>query len=162
MIKEIIEKVKNKFENGVYIEVEVDEKTKTNLLKYCEDNNISSNDDYHCTLIYSKKPFKGKIEKKDVTHIKGKIKEFVRFDNPEEDIYALALKLDCKQLEDLHNFYMKKYDFRYDYDSYIAHITLSYKAKNIDYKKLPIPDFEVGFSKMNIEGLNENWADDKN
>ena len=160
MLKEILENIK--YKNGVYIEVEVDEITKNNLLLYCNENNIPTNEDYHCTLIYSKKPFGGVIEKKDVSGIKGKVKEFVRFDNPDEDIYALALKLECKELEELHNFYMKKYDFRYDYDEYIAHITLSYKAKDIDYTTLSIPEFDVGFSKMNIEGLDENWADNKN
>jgi len=45
------------FKNGVYIEAEVNEITKQNLLEYCNKHNIPTNDDYHCTLIYSKKTF---------------------------------------------------------------------------------------------------------
>ena len=158
MIKELL----NQFQNGVYIEAEVDEQTKQNLLEYCAKHNIPTNDDYHCTLIYSKKPFEGEIEKVDVSSIKCPVENFVRFDNPEEDIYALTLKLDCPAMKEIHQNYMYDYDFIYDYDEYIPHITLSYKAKDIDYKNLPLPDFNIGFSKINIEGLDENWADNKN
>lgn len=149
------------FKNGVYIEAEVNEITKQNLLEYCNKHNIPTNNDYHCTLIYSKKPFKGQIEEVDVSNIKCPVKEFVRFDNPDEGIFALTLKLDCPAMKEIHQDYMYNYNFIYDYDEYIPHITLSYKAKNINYKKLPLPDFDIGFLKINIEGLDENWADNK-
>ena len=152
--------INENFENGVYIEVEVDKKSKELIKEYCKENNIPTNDDYHCTIIYSKKKFVGKIEKKDI-NIKTKAEEIVRFDNPDEEIYALALKLKSKDLEDLHKFYMEKYNFIFDYDKYIPHLTLSYKAKNISPKELKVPDFEITFNKMNIEGLDENWADNK-
>jgi hypothetical protein len=131
------------------------------LEEYCKKNNIPVIGDYHCTIIYSKKPHSGDIKEKTDIDVKAKPKEFVRFDNPDENIYALALKLDSKDLFDLHNYFMKKYDFVYDYDEYIAHVTLSYKAKDIDYKNLEVPNFDITFDKLNIEGLDENWADDK-
>ena len=158
MLKEILKKV-----DGVYIEAEVDEKSSKKIKEYCDKNNIKTNDDYHCTIIYSKKEFQNlnniKIPK---GNIKGKVIDIIRFDNKDEDIYALAFKLKSKDLENLHNFYMKEYDFIYDFDEYIPHITLSYKAKNIDPNSLEVPNFEISFDKINVEALNLDWDKDKN
>jgi len=160
MLQEILEKIKN-YENGVYIEMEVNADSKLLIKKYCEENNIPTNSDYHCTLIYSKKPFKGIIEIPNLSVVTKPIK-LVRFDNEDEGIYALALKLDSEELKELHKFLMKKYNFKYDYDEYIPHITLSYKAKDIDIKNLPLPNFEIVLDKINVEPLDEDWADGKN
>ena len=159
MLKSIIEKIED-FKNGVYIEVEVEETSKLLLKEFCEENNIPTNSDYHCTLIYSKKPFKGIIDIPKI-NITTKPINFIRFDNEEEGIYALTLELDSKELRELHNFYMEKYNFKYDYEKYIPHITLSYKAKDVNKKDLPLPDFEIKLDKINVEPLVENWADSK-
>ena len=55
---------------------------------------------------------------------------------------------------------MKKYDFVYDYSEYIPHITLTYKGKDVDISKLPEYNKTIDFDKINIEPLNEDWAND--
>ncbi len=164
---------------GIYIELETSDITKKIIKSFAEDlkkkfdENFNIDDktinESHVTLIYSKKKFKGIIEV-PFTKISAKVIGFKKFDNPKEDIYALALKLNCKKCKDLHNYLMKKYDFRYDYDEYIPHLTISYKAKDITQEMLDSIEKEYReknkfpyliFNKINIEPLNENWADDK-
>ena len=172
--------------DGVYIELEASKITQKiiknfndDLNNFLEDNfnksiNSKNSDsmkntinDLHTTLIYSKKDFDGIIEI-PFTKITSKIKGFKKFDNPKENIYALTLELDCEKCIELHNFLMKKYKFKYDFDEYIPHLTLSYKAKGITQKildktkeyfidKLPV----ITFDKINIEPLDNDWDKDK-
>jgi len=176
-------KEKVNFKNGVYIEIEASKISKQILKDFTKELNIflkkrfnksfniddNTINEAHVTLIYSKKPFKGIIEI-PFTSISSKIIGFKKFDNPKENIYALVLELDCPKCEDLHRYLMKKYNFKYDYDKYIPHLTISYKAKDITQEMLNEIENEykrkyryirINFDKLNIEPLNENWADDK-
>ena len=150
-------------ETGVYIELECTEDTKKRLHQYVTkyiDKNSNYND-FHLTLIYSKKKFSGNIEYTIGMNLKkvfAKPVEFVKFENEKDDIYAVALKLKCSICEIAHKELMKKYDFVYDYDEYIPHITLSYKGKDVDISKLPVPDIFIKFDKLNVEPLDEDWA----
>jgi len=177
-------KKKINYHNGVYIEAEassiskriikdfarelnLDLKKKFNKSFNIDDKTIS---EAHVTLIYSKKPFKGEI-KFPFPEIKSNVIGFKKFDNEKEDIYAIALELDCSKCEDLHRYLMKKYKFIFDYDQYIPHLTISYKAPDITQEMLDEikKDYikknkfiRINFDKINIEALDENWADDKN
>lgn len=152
-------------ETGVYIELECDEQSKEKLSEYVKKYIDPDSDyrDFHTTLIYSKRPFSGVIDYNfgnSVKKIYAKIDDFVRFDNPDQKIYAVAAKLTCKICEVAHSDLKFKYNFKYDYDQYIPHITLTYKGENIDVSKLPKPNFLIKFDKVNVEPLNEDWAKD--
>jgi len=152
-------KIKSKA--GLYVELECDSETKKKLKEYVKQNinKDSDYDDFHTTLIYSKKEIDENIEvKTDVDKIISKFNKFTKFVNEEEDIYAIAIVLKCELCKKLHQDLMKKYDLRYDYDEYIPHVTLTYKGKEIIIDKLPKIDFNIKFDKINIEPLDEDWA----
>jgi len=176
-------KKKINYNTGVYIEAEVTSSSKQKIKKFIKElnndlkkkfNKSFNIDDKtiseaHVTLIYSKKPFKGEIEF-PFPKINSKAIGFKKFDNEKEDIYALVLELDCPKCKDLHRYLMKKYKFIFDYDQYIPHLTISYKARDItqemlneikkEYiKKNKFP--KIDFDKINIEPLDKNWANDK-
>ena len=147
---------------GVYIELECSIDTKKKIQQYIHDNidKTSKFNDFHITLIYSKKPFDNNINiDLGVDKLYASVDKFVRFDNPSEDVYAVAFKLKCSSCINLHNLLMKQYNFKYDFDEYIPHLTLTYKGEHIDISKLPKPKFILKFNKINIEKLNENWQD---
>ena len=148
---------------GVYIELECSIDTKKKIQQYIHEN-IDKNskfDDFHVTLIYSSKPFNGKLNiDLNIDKLYASVDTFVRFDNPSEDVYAVAFKLRCLSCIDLHNSLMKQYKFKYDFDEYIPHLTLTYKGENIDISKLPKPKFILKFDRINVEPLKTNWQED--
>jgi len=166
-IKKIIAEVKapKKIIGGVYIEAELDEKSKAKIKDFSKSIGIETPfDDYHTTVIYSKKEVSEDILKKiryfypeNIT-VYGAAVGYEKFVNEEEDIYAVVLKVECAKLKALHEKLMQDFPLTYDYDEYIAHITLTYKGKDIDIEKLKTPNFEVKYDKLNIEPLNTNWA----
>jgi len=166
-IKKIITEVKapKKFIDGVYIEAELDVKSKSKIKEFSKSIGIETPfDDYHTTVIYSKKEVSEDILEKiryfypKKIVIYGAVVGYEKFINEEEDIYAVVLKVECPKLKALHEKLMKDFPLIYDYDEYIAHITLTYKGKDIDIKKLEVPNFEVKYNKLNIEPLNIDWA----
>jgi len=160
----IIIKKKIKADTGIYIELECDGDSKRRLKEYVKQtiDPDSKYDDFHTTLIYSKKPFDGEINLeigKDLNKVYAKPIGFKKFINEKENIYAIVIELKCIVCEIAHKELMKKYKFKYDYDKYIPHITLTYNGKDIDIDSLPLPNFMIKFDKINIEPLDENWVD---
>lgn len=153
------------YKDGVYIELRPDRLTQNNIKSFCKklqklypDLKLNKKE-FHITIIFSKKPFKGKIEFPWSTS-RGKPKKWRLFGTKEE---FLVLELDFKKAVDLHKFLMKKYNFVFDYDQYTPHITFSYKndvIKNKDLKELILPNFDFSFDKAEIQALDLKW--DKN
>ena len=174
MLKEIIEKsrvpkitLEEKTIDGIYVEAEVCERTRKTIKQFAKSIGIDSDfDDYHSTVIYSKKEVpESELIKIRQTYpenisIYGFATGYKKFINKEQDIYAIVLEVKCPKLEDLHKQLMERFDLIYDYDEYIVHITLTYKGKDIDIEDLPEPDFEVRYTKLNVEPLNTDWAKD--
>ena len=135
------------------------------------------NDDYHCTLVYSKKylPFlkTHKGDKQDKTNnVKtpvigkiAKIKKFGHFDT--EDGKNLHVVLDCDFCHKRFN-NAKASGATYDYDEYIAHITLMYDCqkdiKNFDISQYDVDEFigeTLAIKEERISPLNLDCVKDK-
>ena len=141
----------NTYIDGVYISMRLTEDSENKIKdfqhKYIKDN---INDDLHCTLIYSKKPFKGNI-KTNNDNIVTKFKKYSVFG---ED--TLVLEIDSSELDARNKELTSKYDFISYFDNYSSHITLSYKC-NIDISKLPDIDFDIELTKETVENLNLDY-----
>jgi len=130
-------------------------------------------DDYHCTLVYSKKkiPFyktsKGKSTDKNgdakskMSQI-VKIKGFGHFDTDEGK--NLHIEIDCKFCEMQFNRAMSA-GATYDYDNYKSHITLMYNVSkdfNLDdydtdkYIGQTLEIIEERISKLNLDWVEES------
>jgi len=154
-------------ENGVYISAKASKESKKKIKEFVK-NELKINtdyDDYHITLIYSKKPFSGEIK---LLLPNGKLETFVKkytkFDNQQDGDSSLVFVLDSKDAQKLHKILMEKYDFKYDYDEYIPHLTLTYKAFDItekEYNNFPIPQFKIEFDDIIIQEIDNEWIKKK-
>lgn len=159
-LKEIVET------KGTYIGLKLSEKSKiflTKLIKDFDIDNPISEDDFHVTLVYSRKPavknivepdniYKCKIDTWDVWESQGK-KSFI-------------VKLKCQKLIDRHKELIHKYSLTHDFPDYTPHITLSYNLRNdpnkdVIEKVLKKLDQQIILTDEYQEDLFPEWADDK-
>jgi len=155
---------KIKTDEGIYIELVCDKLTKERLNNYVRKyiDPVSDFDDFHTTLIYSKNKFEGNVTVDlSLDKIYTKAKEFKKFIN-QDGTTAVVLELQCLACIELHNTLMKSYDFKYDFDEYIPHITLTYDGANVDTDNMPLPNFMIKFDTINIEPLNANYVEEIN
>ena len=163
---------------GTYSDVIFSKASVKKIDEMLKDLNLKKdfNDDFHCTLIYSKKPLpfyktsKGtkqhlrKHEAKDKISKLVKIKEFGHFDTPEGK--NLHMVLDCYWCEQQFARAIRD-GAKYDYDKYIPHVTLMYDC-TVDNKYFDIKDKDtkkyIGMSlelvEERITPLNEKWVED--
>ena len=71
---------------------------------------------------------------------------------------CLVMMLDCPELVQLHNMYMKEHHATYDYDQFNPHITLSYNIGDLDVKHLPQFKGTLSIVEEYSEILNLDWA----
>ena len=130
------------------------------------------NDEYHCTLTYSKKPVPylktSKGTKQDKTgNCKEsisklvKIKDFGHFDTDEGK--NLHVVLDCKWCETQFNRAIKS-GATTDYPDYTAHITLMYNCEDFTYTEELGKEFigeTIEIIEERISPLNEDWVEEK-
>jgi len=158
-LQKILESTKQIDADGIYISLALSEKSKTKLKKYLLENNIKESfNDFHCTIIYSKKKFSGKIIS-DFEEIIVEKTSLGRFENKEKDENVVVLHLDNPKINSLHNFYMQNYDFKYDFPDYQPHMTLTYFGKEINLEDLNDLDFPLIFDKLEIEKLDDNYVE---
>jgi len=162
------------FKGGIYIACYPDKITKDRI-KYFVKEKLklkTSHDDYHMTLIYSSKECKETIKIVSSDKIVASPKEYDLFPNSTDKTgksFALVLKLESKTAKKLHDYLMKNYKLKYDYDEYIPHLTLTYDIdaadddfKNkLESKEIPLPDFNLVFDKVKIEEINEKYIEEK-
>lgn len=147
---------------GVYIGMRLSEESINKILEFIKVNKIKNGvnkDDLHTTIIYSTKPDRVKLT--PLRNAEGVFSKFSKFG---EDKNVLVMEIDCKELEELHEYYMSNYNLSWDWDSYKPHITLSYDASKIDETKLIWPFRDKGrikFSKQYYEPLDPNWEESK-
>ncbi|QDJ96371.1 hypothetical protein Xoosp13_184 [Xanthomonas phage Xoo-sp13] len=153
--------------DGTYIAVHFSTETQNALKSLAEalevDNKVTRKK-MHCTIVYSRKPFK------DFT-VHGKMKEPWIGTPTKLEIFptqtgsrALVLRFDCKEMKDRHEYFNKEYGAQYDYDEYKIHATLSYDVgkdwqipKNFDIKKY-VDKIEV--VEEYYQPLELDWAKD--
>jgi len=151
--------------DGTYIAVNFSRKTQNDLKALAvalEVDNPLPRSKMHCTIVYSRKPFK------DFT-IHGKMKEPWIGTPTKLEIFptqsgkrALVLRFECKEMVDRHEYFNKEYGAQYDYDEYKVHATLSYDVgddweipKDFRFKEY-VEKIEV--SEEYYEPLNLDWA----
>lgn len=132
--------------NGTYAGYRFDKDDLKKVEKWAKDNKIPgaiSPDDYHCTLIYSRKPcpdYKslGKLETPIV----------VQFGDKEiwdtNDGKTLVIKLHSDEMVERHKAIRKEHGATFDYDEYTPHLTISYDVgKDFNLDELEGPKGEL-------------------
>ena len=148
-INEIISKndkdTKSLQDQGLYVSVDFDSKTKDRLEKFMEEHRIPnriSRDKLHSTVVYSRKwiPFRPKAV--DI-QVNPRTYEWKMFGD-EEEVLVLAFRS-----PELHNRWKQARNLgaTWDYDDYSPHVTLSYDAKGFDFSSLPLPKFPLRIIK---------------
>jgi 2'-5' RNA ligase len=159
-LKQILESTKDIKAKGIYISLSLNKQSKQNIKEYLLKQNIKESfDDFHCTIIYSKKEFSGNIIT-DFSPIIVNSTKLGRFINKEKEENVVVLHLEEDKINSLHNFYMKNYDFKYDFDEYKPHMTLSYFGDEIDFSKLEDITFPLEFDSLVIEEINDDYVDE--
>lgn len=105
-------------------------------------------DDYHCTLLYSRKACPDIIETDFALPCEAIATGYKILG---EDSKVLVLELYCPNASRLHNIFVDEYGGTHDYPEYIAHITI---AKDFT-GELPIdlPDTDIIFNGSTVEEL---------
>lgn len=124
---------------GIYVAVKYNQSACDDLLDFIKKYQIPSEltaDDFHTTLIYSKKwadikELDDNMEDSEIVAKPTELHVFETFDKKR----ALVIKLDCSYLDERHKYLMQKYNLTYEYPEYIAHITLSYDIGDLDIPK---------------------------
>ena len=141
------------YPNGVYIAFNLSRATEDKLNEYMEAHmpGAKKNEDFHSTLIYSKKPHEKRICRCH-DRMKWNFKKFSKF---WEDKKALVIEMESKDMKDMNHKMMKEHDLTSDYDEYNPHITLTYEGEDIDPEKLPPIDFELEMEHQIVEWIDE-------
>lgn len=152
-MKATVKTVKSKkHPNGTYAEVLPDEETSKVLFDFIKQHNIpNSVKDFHCTVVYSRKPAPS-YEAYDLKlPVVAKITELKLFDTNEGE-KALVACLDTPELNRAHYDSVEHHGATYDYQMYVPHITLSY---NFTGKTLPknLPVCDPKFVKFVVKPL---------
>lgn len=131
---------------GVYVAVKYNQSAGDDLLDFIKKYEIPSvlkTEDFHTTIIYSKKyadiqDLEDDLGDSEIIAKPTELHVFETFDKKR----ALVIKLDCPYLEERHKYLMGKYELEYDYDKYIPHITLSYDIGEMEIPKdAEFPEF---------------------
>ncbi|HEY6436618.1 MAG TPA: hypothetical protein VIY47_08510 [Ignavibacteriaceae bacterium] len=152
MIKIVDYLFESAYPGGTYACLIPSTESKEEILKFCVDQgieNLVNSDDYHCTLIYSKKPCLDVAKEDFGLPCKGLA---IGFKILGVEKKVLVLELYCPDAIRLHELFMEKHGATHDYDEYIPHITIAEEFEG----ELPtdIPEFEIEFNGQKIEELN--------
>jgi 2'-5' RNA ligase len=148
------------YKNVVYIAVKPTQKTIDNLNLYIKENlsyvTCLKMKDLHCTIIYSKKEYNGKINIDKSQKFKATFKNFNIFGSENE---CLVCELDSKDLKDINSKLVSKYKFISDFPDYKTHITLSVNAQSLNIDNLPPLNFDLEFENIYINELISVWKE---
>jgi len=146
------------YPGGVYSSVKMREESIIAIKKYMENylpgHSGPEDDNFHCTLIYSKKERKELIEPNEYD-CTGTFLHFSKFG---EDGATLVAEISCEPLVQRNADLVEAYGFVSDYDEYLPHFTLVYDASEVDINSLPPLDFAIQFHDETIEPLDTEWA----
>jgi hypothetical protein len=137
---------------GTYASILPSVETKEGIFRFCSDLNIPNlvdPDEYHCTLIYSKKSCP-EIANEDFSLPCSAIMKGFKILGTDKKV--LVMELYCPQADRLHETFMNKHGATHDYPEYIPHITV---AENYEDEDIPIDiyDGDIEFSGQTISEL---------
>lgn len=144
--REFLELETQEHYTGVYMALKLSKYSERELKEFCEPL-YDLDENLHCTLIYSNKPFIGKIEVKDYSII-VKPKKFSLFG---ENNDILVLEVESSELMNRNRELMQQYGFIQDW-GYNPHITLVTNFIG-DIKSLELPIFNIVLEKEFLEAL---------
>ena len=152
--------VESKHPDGSYMAAIPSKESMEKLATWSKENGIDKpikSDDYHTTIVYSKKGIPGAKNYDLPLPVTCKIKEWKIFDTQAEGSgKCLVGILDCKAFEKAHNHLKKAYGATHDYDGYHPHLTFTYSFKGDEPKSKP--DFDIIFDSFKFEALNKDWT----
>jgi len=126
-------------QGGLYVAVKPDQESIEKIFEWCESSGISMMDssELHCTLAHSETYDDVEINN-DSTYKATPLK----LDLFGEDENTLVLVLDSDDLSDRHNFLHDNYNLKYDFETYIPHISITYNSNlsREDLDSLPSVD----------------------
>lgn len=156
----IIEGGKVNHDNGTYVSVNLDKASAKKLDSFAATNGIKNPlnaDDYHTTIIYSRKGVP-EAEGYDINlPLTAQISGWEIFPT-QDNKKALVGLINSTELKNHHDA-LKKMGATHDYPDYSPHITLSYDYDGEVPKN--VPDFKVTFNKKTVEGLDPKWDSKK-
>ncbi len=157
-VNEIVETT---HKDGTYMSVTLDKVSKDKLfswVKECDITNAADPDQYHATVIYSRKPCPKAITYDMNLPIATTISGFKLFPTQQGTTCLVGI-VSSKVLDDHHNKLVNDYGATHDYPDYHPHITLSY-----DYDREPPanpPDFTLVFDKSEVKALDPSFVPSK-
>jgi hypothetical protein len=147
---------------GTYCAALLDEKSRQNLYNWCKLQGIQGLTDpnqYHVTLIYSRKPCAEIEEYPFYTpwisdYHEGRTWQIF---GSKKNTKCLVLKLRDMLFYDVHDEIREIYGATHDYEKYSPHITVSYDFKG-DLKTLhSVPEFDLTFDKIEVKPLDVDY-----
>lgn len=148
--KEFLELNTEEYYPGVYMALKLSDYSDQALREFQESLGGELEENLHCTLIYSDKPFNGKIEVKEYSLI-VKPKKFSLFG---ENNDILVLEVESSELMNRNRELMQQYGFIQDWD-YNPHITLVTNFSG-DVESLELPSFDITLEKEYLEALDKD------
>lgn len=168
-IKSLILGESKKTPDGTYVAVNLSEDSKTRLFAAVEKMGVPNpldKDQYHTTLIYSRKYLPDFKARGDLDPpIVCTVVNMEIFGGTDGKGKALVVELHCPALVDRHNSIMQEHGATYDFDEYRPHITISYNCGDFDLTQFNILNFIespfIEFVEEYSNDLDLNWADKK-
>jgi hypothetical protein len=145
-------------DTGIYVSVKFDPESVDRLAKFAAEHEIPnpiSPDDYHATVVYSRKPIFWRAMH-EIGHL-ATPKEWTVFAprDLKNGSYCLVLLLDSKFLQTRFDLAISR-GGSYDFPEYKPHISFSYDVPaDFDASVLPVPNFDVVIDKEIAERLND-------
>jgi hypothetical protein len=146
---------KNKSKDGTYASFKLSAKSSDKLHKWLEDQkipNLSPANDYHVTILYSRKVVTDDLKEWDVSvPIRAKIDHWKIFPMQTGE-KCLVMVLDQKKFDTLHDKIIDDLGATHDFPSFIPHVTVS---TNYTGKTVPdeLPKFPLSFDEFSVEKL---------
>jgi hypothetical protein len=150
--------------DGTYVEAKFSKDTINRLYNgWVKEQDFGSNikllnkDDYHCTILYSRKFIPKEFEINDYDKHFCKPKEFKIFQFGKQ--WCLVLVIECKELNEIHKNLIKA-GGTHDYDEFIPHVTLClFDNKNdIDISKLELPKMTLEIVEIKTSPLDLDFS----
>lgn len=155
MLQSLLER---KTPSGVFACVRPTDQTCKEISKFFEDAGIPdliAPSEYHVTVMYAPEQDLADFDIKE--DVGSQTAKFAAYDLFGEDKDCLVMKLDSKGLHEIHDT-LAAMGMKYTYPEYSPHLTLSYKAGDVDISTLPEPEFEFHFQPdLEVNAIDKDY-----
>ena len=148
--------------NGTYVSVKLDKDSTEKLDTWVSNNNIPNQSDpneYHATVIYSRKGVPEAQTYDLGLPIQAKVSGWSIFDT-QQGTKCLVAKIDSKALMNHHEHLIQKFGATHDYPSYQPHVTVSYDYGS-DEAPNEVPNFTLNFNSSEFKPLDPHFSPPK-